>query len=162
MCLCSFFLDCLTQKARTLAADVSDPRSRQATTHQTLADPCQTLPEPTRPHQTLPDPPDPTRPYQTLPDLPEPPDLPDQTLPDPGGNPEGTPGGTRGDTRGYPGGYPRGYPRGNPQGTSGRTQEAITYGVYTGNFKCSWPQTGRHSHTNYIPRGSEITETHGW
>ena len=34
--------------------------------------------------------------------------------------------------------------------------------AYTRNLKCSWPQTGRHSHTNYIPGGSEITETHGW
>jgi hypothetical protein len=25
--------------------------------------------------------------------------------------------------------------------------------TYTRNFKCSWPQTGRHSHTNYIPGG---------
>ena len=31
-----------------------------------------------------------------------------------------------------------------------------------GILKSSSPQTGRHSHTNYIPGRSEITETHGW
>ena len=34
--------------------------------------------------------------------------------------------------------------------------------VPRGELRSSWPQTSRHSHTNYIPRGSENTETHGW
>ena len=33
---------------------------------------------------------------------------------------------------------------------------------YIRNVKSSWLQTGRHSHTDYIPGGSENTESNGW
>jgi hypothetical protein len=120
-------------------------------------------PDPTSPYQTTPGPPNPLRAYQILPDPDQPPPAPARpwkTLPDPT-IPYQACQNLREPTNAYQ--TPPDLTRPH-QTLPDQTLQTLPdpTSLYTRNFKSSWPQTGRHSHTNYIPGGSEITETHGW